>query len=172
MRIDIQGSIPYVLRDSMNKINNSGKLFDRAIKDFAVGKPGLTETGQILYGDGVKSREQYYLDDIRPRYIDSQKSRIEGFQELRSILDDYRVLLGDDYRREFYNGLSRYGKSMPSKQDSKIIESAFRNQYVPYNMDLNAIERLEYLPPIDFQDINNIRNAYSGTRIDDNDDLR
>jgi len=171
-RIDIQGSIPYVLRDSMNKINNSGKLFDRAIKDFAVGKPGLTETGQILYGDGVKSREQYYLDDIRPRYIDSQKSRIEGFQELRSILDDYRVLLGDDYRREFYNGLSRYGKSMPSKQDSQIIESAFRNIYVPYNMDLNAIERLEYLPPIDFQDINNIRNAYSGTRIDDNDDLR
>ena len=127
-RRDLTAGTNFAVNPALSRIKNAGNEFDSLInRDF-----NLTDA-----------------DDLFDRYKFAQQEKITGFQELRSILESYQDLYGDNFNQEFYRGLQgKPGAKKISEEDRGLFSAALQNFFIPFELNETNKTRLLTLPPI------------------------
>lgn len=147
-RFDITGGMEFALNPTISKINNSNNKVNNLIAD------------RSLYGDDAS-------DDIYRAYIDGQKKRLAGFQELKALTDSYRSLLGDDYGREIVKGMKYRGKKKKLANNFyDLLNLAASNMYKSNLPSFGPAERTSFTP-VPYDRIINLQRKLDGLKIEE-----
>ena len=146
-RLDLTAGLEYALNPTIGMINSSDKKFQQLIRD------------PSLYSESDEKQ-------IFNAYLDGQKLRLKGFQELKALSDNYRTLFGDDYAKEIAKGMKLRGKKKVSPDVFKYLNYAASNRYLPTFPDFGVSERRS-AAPIPRQKIREAYRALSGNKIEE-----
>jgi hypothetical protein len=142
-RLDLTARAKYALQPSINKINNSSRIFTDGLKP-------INATKREIYD----------------AYVKSQRQRLNGFQELKSINDSFGALFGEDYGREMVKALKFRTGDPVSKQTADLLNDTRQNIFRPGVPDYG---RAEYYSgaPIPYDSILAFFKHINGTKIEE-----
>ena len=113
--------------------------------------------------DLFEGRTQSGEDIITNSYFDGQRKRLKGFKELRSLMDDYQALFGDNFLAEVERG-AKTTRDI-SDSDYNLINSAANNIFVPFEFRETDFTKFGSQAPMNLQNLYKIYDAFNGTRI-------
>lgn len=146
-RLDMTAGLEYAINPAIGNINASDRAFQRLIRD------------PSLYSESD-------ADKIYKAYLDGQKLRLKGFQELKALSDNYRTLFGDDYAKEVAKGVKLRGKKQVNPDVFNFLNIAASNRFVPTFPDFGVSERRS-AAPIPREKIRNAYTALTNTKIEE-----
>lgn len=145
-RLDMTAGIQYALNPTIGKIKNS----DRSFYDFIRNQALTPEDSPEIYKE----------------YKDTQKKRLNGFQELKALSDNYRTLFGDNYAGEIAKGITMRGKKGVDRDVWNYLNMAASNYFAPSMPDFGIAQRASRAP-IPYNDISKLYFRLNGTKIEE-----
>lgn len=146
-RLDMTAGLEYAINPAIGNINAGDRAFQRLIRD------------PSLYSESD-------ADKIYKAYLDGQKLRLKGFQELKALSDNYRTLFGDDYAKEVAKGMKLRGKKQVNPDVFNFLNIAASNRFIPTFPDFGVSERRS-AAPIPREKIRNAYTALTNTKIEE-----
>ena len=104
------------------------------------------------------------IPDIKQMYLDSQEYKLGAYQELRSLTDAYKELLGADYGEDFYAALNLAGYS---SEQIKDINNASNNIFEPYLFKPSENITFQSRPQIPWSYFNKVYRGLAGTTVEE-----
>ena len=145
-RIDLTAGTNFALKPALARINKAGDEFERILNR----NPNLDET------------DTEYLFD---RFKFAQRDRVKGFQQLRSVLENYQDLYGSSFYQELQRGRSDRGAVKTNRKDDALFSAALQNIFIPYALRETDTSRLLTLPPLDRERYYNLYRKLNGVRF-------
>lgn len=146
-RLDLTGGMKFAINPTLTKIRNSDRKVQQLIAD------------PTLYSDAD-------ADTLYNAYVDTQRQRLSGFQELKSLADSYRALFGDDFSKEIVKGMKLRGEKKVPEDVFRNLNLASSNYFIPSLPQFGPSERMTFAP-IPYQRIFKLRDILDGTQIEE-----
>ena len=144
-RFDITNSVKYALKSPLNRAKRAGS--DLTYE--------LNSNYNLMAED---------IPDIEQMYLDSQEYKLGAYQELRSLTDSYKEVLGADYGEDFYAALDLAGYS---SEQIKDINNASNNIFEPYLFKPSENITFQSRPQIPWGYFNKVYRGLAGTKVEE-----
>ncbi|MDA7674498.1 hypothetical protein N8704_01305 [bacterium] len=143
-RFDITNSVKYALKSPLIRSSGAGKDLTYELNT----NYNLTEED---------------IPDIKQMYLDSQEYKLGAFQELKSLTDSYKEILGPDFGNEFYKAIDLAGFNPKQRED---ITSAARNTFQPYTFSPSKNITYESRPALPWDFFDAVNRELGGTKVE------
>jgi hypothetical protein len=158
-RLDLTAGASFALKPVLQDIDRAGSDFNRLLQS-----PSLTEEYDMT--DLLRLNTESGKNQINSAYIDAQKKRLYGYEQLDSLLDDYSKVFGPSYLADVENAysLNRRKANLTDKQFQYIMDVE-NNIFNPVDFQQTDITKFESMAPMSIEDLFKIKDAYLGTQI-------
>lgn len=158
-RLDLTAGASFALKPVLQDIDRAGSDFNRLLQS-----PSLTEEYDMT--DLLRLNTESGKNQINSAYIDAQKKRLYGYEQLDALMDDYSKVFGPSYLADVEQAysLNRRKASLTDKQFQYIMDVE-NNIFNPVDFKQTDISRFESMAPMSIEDLFKIKDAYLGTQI-------
>ena len=143
-RFDITNSVKYALKSPLKRANTAGR--DLTYE--------LNTNYNLMEGD---------VPEIKKLYMGAQKDKLDAYQELKSLTDSYKSLLGPKYGTAFQQALKLSG--IPENQ-FKHVNNASSNIFEPYLFTPSDNITYESQPVLPWDYFNEVYTTLGGSSIE------
>jgi hypothetical protein len=158
-RLDLTAGASFALKPVLQDIERAGSDFNRLIQS-----PSLTEEYDMT--DLLRLNTESGKNQINSAYIDAQKKRLYGYEQLDALLDDYSKVFGPSYLADVENAysLNRRKANLTDTQFQYIMDVE-NNTFNPVDFAPTDISKFESMAPMSIPELFKIKDAYLGTKI-------
>ena len=149
-RLDFTSGAKFNINPLIQEIEGAGSEFDYTLRN------------DPNFGSGLFSGQD--TNKVTNLYIDANKKRLEGYQKLKSVMDDYKEIYGDTVYSDILDSITDNGKKKIKSGSDTIIFDALDNYFEPFDLkDKYYYE--ENQVPLDYESIINLFDQLQGSRI-------